>query len=62
MDITQNKFDDLVQDRTWNRPSGEQEQLIALTATIEHMARNYLHPKKAKVVKKKQGQLYYPLS
>jgi hypothetical protein len=40
MDIAQNKFDALVQDGTWNRPTKEQEQIIALTATIENMAKN----------------------
>eukprot|EP00978_Attheya_sp_CCMP212_P039026 scaffold198911_cov69-Attheya_sp.AAC.1 len=40
MDIAQNKFDALVQDGTWNRPTKEQEQIIALTATIENMAKS----------------------
>eukprot|EP00978_Attheya_sp_CCMP212_P033086 scaffold131938_cov70-Attheya_sp.AAC.2 len=41
MDIAQNKFDALVQDGTcWNRPTKEQEQNIALTATIENMAKS----------------------
>jgi hypothetical protein len=39
MDIAQNKFDALVQEGTWNRPSAEQEQIIALTATLENLSR-----------------------
>jgi hypothetical protein len=56
MNLAQNKFDTLVQDGTWNRPTKEQEQIIALTATIESMAMTAAAappPKKPKVIKKK---------
>jgi hypothetical protein len=39
MDLAQNKFDALVQEGTWNRPSAEQSQIIALTATLENMSK-----------------------
>jgi hypothetical protein len=58
MNLAQNKFDALVQDGTWNRPTKEQEQIIALTATIETMALTAAAaapPKKPKVIKKKSN-------
>jgi hypothetical protein len=48
MNLAQNKFNALVQDDTWNRPSKEQEQIIALvTATTENMARTAAPLKKS---------------
>ncbi len=39
MDLAQTKFDALVQEGTWNRPSAEQPHIIALTATLENMSK-----------------------
>jgi hypothetical protein len=53
MNLAQNKFNALAQDGTCNIPSKEQEQIIALTATIESMARTAAHLNKSKDIKKK---------
>jgi hypothetical protein len=39
MMVAENKFDALVQAGDWNQPTREQEQIIALTATIHDMAK-----------------------
>jgi hypothetical protein len=39
MMVAENKFDALVQAGDWNQPTREQEQIIALTTTIQEMAK-----------------------
>eukprot|EP00978_Attheya_sp_CCMP212_P009887 scaffold23516_cov40-Attheya_sp.AAC.1 len=51
--ITENKFDALVQSGDWNQPTREQEQIIALTATIQNMEKRLTSPVKA--TNKKKG-------
>jgi len=52
--IAENKFDALVQSGDWNQPTREQEQIIALTATIQNMERRLTSPAKT-TNKKKDG-------
>eukprot|EP00978_Attheya_sp_CCMP212_P017977 scaffold48642_cov28-Attheya_sp.AAC.1 len=51
--IAENKFDALVQSEDWNQPTREQEQIIALTATIQNMEKRLTSPNK--MAHKKKG-------
>jgi hypothetical protein len=53
MIVAENKFDALVQSGDWNQPTREQEQIIALTATIQNMAKR-ISSGKTPVKKKKE--------
>eukprot|EP00978_Attheya_sp_CCMP212_P009441 scaffold22332_cov61-Attheya_sp.AAC.2 len=50
--IAENKFDALVQSGSWNQPTREQEQIIALTATIQNMEKRFKSTSKSSGKKK----------
>eukprot|EP00978_Attheya_sp_CCMP212_P019046 scaffold52887_cov69-Attheya_sp.AAC.2 len=50
--IAENKFDALVQSGSWNQPTREQEQIIALTATIQNMEKRIKSTSKPSAKKK----------